>query len=213
VVLRAAEKLTNGASERSVDALRTNSRVIADASRRIEELVNRLKSFAGIDQAAYAQIDLVKAIEDTVALIGTEFDGRVNVTVEHESVPLVYGFAAELSQVFMNLLRNALEAIPEQGTVCIRVSVDSSSIRIAFKDSGRGINPEHLPHIFTPGFTTQSRRVKASLSLFTCLNIVRRHGGTIEVASAPGHGSTFTVVLPRRLETADAQLEGSAPGR
>ncbi|HET8550585.1 MAG TPA: tetratricopeptide repeat-containing sensor histidine kinase [Bryobacteraceae bacterium] len=211
VVLRAAEKLTEGASERSVNALRTNSRVIADASRRIEELVNRLKSFAGIDQAAYAQIDLVKAIEDTVALIRPEFDGRVTVSVETETVPRVYGFAAELSQVFMNLLRNALEAIPDKGSVTVRLSADSSSIRVAFRDTGRGIVPDHLPHIFTPGFTTQARRVKASLSLFTCLNIVRRHGGTIEVDSTPGRGSTFTVVLPRRLENADPQLEGSTP--
>jgi signal transduction histidine kinase len=213
VVLRAAEKLNEGVSERSVNALRTNSRVIADASRRIEELVNRLKSFAGIDQAAYAQIDLVKAVEDTVALIGAEFDGRVKVTVEHETLPRIYGFAAELSQVFMNLLRNALEAIPERGTVAIKISADSNSFKIAFSDTGRGIAPEHLPHIFTPGFTTQSRRIKASLSLFTCLNIVRRHGGTIEVASTPTQGSTFTVVLPRRLENADPQLEGSAPGK
>jgi signal transduction histidine kinase len=211
VVLRAAEKLAESPSERSVNALRTNSRVIADASRRIEELVNRLKSFAGIDQAAYAQIDLVKAIEDTVKLVGPEFDGRVTVSVEHDPVPRIYGYAAELSQVFMNLLRNALEAIPDKGEVTAKVTADNNSIRIAFHDTGRGIAPEHLPHIFTPGFTTQARRVKASLSLFSCLNIVRRHGGTIEVESTPNRGSTFTVILPRRLENADPQLEGSAP--
>jgi signal transduction histidine kinase len=213
VVLRAAEKLGDGVTERTVNALRTNSRVIADASRRIEELVNRLKSFAGIDQAAYARIDLVKALEDTVALIAPEFEGRVKVSVEHEPVPNLYGFAAELSQVFMNLLRNALEAIEDKGEIRIRVSADGSLIRIAFTDSGRGIPAEQLPHIFTPGFTTQARRVKASLSLFTCMNIVRRHGGNIEVESVPGNGSTFSVVLPRRLEHADPHLEGSAPPR
>ena len=211
VVLRAAQKLGEGISERTIDALRTNSRVIADASRRIEELVSRLKSFAGIDQAAYARIDLTRAVEDTVALLGPEFEGRVAVSVECEPVPQIYGFAAELSQVFMNLLRNASESIPEKGSITVRVFGDAASIRIAFRDTGRGIAAENLPHIFTPGFSTQSRRVKASLSLFTCMNIVRRHGGNIEVESAPGQGSTFTVVLPRRLEHADPHLEGSSP--
>jgi signal transduction histidine kinase len=208
VVLRAAQKLGEGISERTIEALRTNSRVIADASRRIEELVNRLKSFAGIDQAAYARIDLVRAVQDTVALLASEFEGRVTVAVEHSEVPVIYGFAAELSQVFMNLLRNAVEAIPDKGSVTIRLSTDTSAIRIAFHDTGRGIPAESLANIFTPGFTTQARRVKASLSLFTCMNIVRRHGGNIEVESTPVQGSIFTVVLPRRLEHADPQLEG-----
>ena len=149
----------------------------------------------------------MRALDDTIALLRPEFAGRVEVTLACDAAPRIYAYKAELGQVFMNLLRNAVEAIDGSGSVTIRLAMDDSTIRVSFTDTGRGIPAEHLPHIFTPGFSTQASRVKASLSLFTCMNIVRKHGGEIEVESAAGRGSTFTVLLPRRLERADARLE------
>jgi signal transduction histidine kinase len=112
----------------------------------------------------------------------------------------VYG--AELNQVFMNLLRNAAQAIEGSGSITLQTRADETSIRIRVKDSGRGIPPELCDAIFNPSFNRDGDRVRASLSLFGCLNIARKHGGDIAVDSKIGTGSTFTVILPRSLENA-----------
>ncbi len=210
VAMLAAEKLSAGPDPKAVDALISNARVISEATRRISSLVGRLKIFAGIDQSRFARVDVVQSIEDTVALLKPEFDGRVTVTVEHESIPVIFGYATELHQMFLNLLRNAIQAIEGAGTLDIRADADETWIRIAFKDSGRGIPADQLRTLFTPGFSSGSGRVRASLSLFTCIAIAKKHRGDIRVQSELGHGSTFTVLLPRSLEKSENDLESAA---
>lgn len=207
VAMLAAEKLTSGPDVKAMDALLSNARVIAEATSRISGLVGRLKVFAGIDQSRYARVDLVQAIEDTVALLKSEFEDRVKVIIEHEPVPVIFGFATELHQLILNLLRNAVQAIDEAGTVTIRVTADETWIHVDFVDSGRGISPDQLRNLFTPGFSSGSGRVRASMSLFTCMAIVKKHRGDIRVQSEVGHGTTFTVLLPRWLENMHNDLE------
>lgn len=209
ITLRCTEKLAcepgQSRSQQADDALRTlraSAALVADASSRIATLVTRLKSFAGIDQTAYTQFDLEGALEDTIALVEPEFRGRVETIREYQPLPRLYGFAAELNQVFMHLLRNGAQAIEGTGRIAIGTDVDAGHFRIAFRDTGRGIPPDQIPRLFNPGFTS-GKRVKASLSLFTCMNIVRRHGGDIRVKSEPGKGAEFTVLLPRSLEHAE----------
>lgn len=199
VAMIAAEKLNSGNDPRAVQALQENARVIHQATQRISGLVGRLKVFAGIDQSRTARVDILQAIADTVALMRPEFEDRVEVSVEG-SAPPIYAYATELHQLFLNLLRNAVQAIEGAGKVTIRVAPDGEWIRLAFTDSGRGIAHEQIPALFTPGFTARSGRVRASLSLFTCMAIAKKHRGEIRVESEPGKGSTFTVLLPRSLE-------------
>jgi signal transduction histidine kinase len=207
VTARCVEKLSAAHDSRLVDILRSNAQTISDASARIADLVARLKSFAGIDQAPYTQLDVKIAIDGTLALLRPEFDKRVAVQMEFDCEPKLYVYAAELQQVFMNLLRNAVEAIEGPGTVRIRLYREDGSYKIAFVDSGRGIEPDQISQLFTPNFRAGGSRVKASLSLFTCMNIVKQHGGTILVESQPGQGSTFIVALPERLDRTDPALE------
>src|ERR1700694_672757 len=103
VAMLAAEKLTSGPDAKAMDALLSNARVISEATSRISGLVSRLKVFAGIDQSRYARVDLVQAIEDTIALLKSEFENRVTVVIERESVPLIFGYATELHQLILNL--------------------------------------------------------------------------------------------------------------
>jgi signal transduction histidine kinase len=102
----------------------------------------------------------------------------------------------------MHLLRNAAQSIGRAGEITIRTDCDSTQIRIAVIDSGRGIPANEIPNLFNPSFNQQEKRVKVSLSLFICQSTIRRHGGDIQVSSTPGRGSTFTVFLPRTLENA-----------
>jgi signal transduction histidine kinase len=207
VTARCAEKLTMRYDSRLVEILRSNAATISNASARIADLVARLKSFAGIDQAPYAQLDLKNAIDGTFALLHREFENRVTVNFACECEPKLYVHAAELQQVFMNLLRNAVEAIDGSGDVHVRLYREDGNYKVSFTDSGRGIEPDQIPQLFTPNFRAGENRVKASLTLFTCMNIVKQHGGTILVESRPGQGSTFIVLLPERLERTDPALE------
>src|SRR4029434_2163195 len=132
--------------------LRENAAVLTSASARIQTLVDRLKHFAGLDCAEYTQLDLRRALDDTVALLEPELRGRVDVPREFGPVPSIYCYAAELSQVFMHLLRNAIEAIDGRGVVLVRTEADAKHVRVIFQDTGRGIPPEQLSRLFNPGF-------------------------------------------------------------
>jgi signal transduction histidine kinase len=203
LTLRCADKLTNGGSSSSVlETLRTNSRLIKDASQRIGKLVTSLKGFAQLDRAEFGDFDVLHALDNILALLEPEFRGRVEVVRDLEPVPVINAYGGELNQVFMNLLRNAAQAIQDRGTITLQTRTDKSSIRIIVKDTGRGIPPELCDAVFNPSFNREGDRVRASLSLFGCLNIARKHGGDIAVDSKVGHGSTFTVILPRSLENA-----------
>jgi signal transduction histidine kinase len=111
-------------------------------------------------------------------------------------VPLIACHPRQLNQVFMNLLVNAIQAIEGPGTIRLRLAVDGRDLRADVEDTGSGIAPEHLARVFDPGFTTKGVGVGTGLGLAICHRIVAAHGGTIEVTSRPGEGSTFSVRLP-----------------
>ena len=190
LTLRCADKLaTTPQTDPPLPRYGQSSRLIADASARISKLVTSLKSFAHLDRAEFGEIDVVQSLEHTLALLEPEFRGRVTVERDYQPVPRLNAYGAELNQVFMNLLRNAAQAIEGSGMVRVNTSADDKVVRIAVSDSGRGIPDNLKDAIFNPGFNKDGSRVRASLSLFGCLSIARKHGGEIEVQSRPGEGS------------------------
>ena len=208
--VRCAERIAGAAVDSRIagvaEALIASSHLIGDATGRIETLVTRLKNFAGIDRADYSQFDLLRGLDDVIALLDPLLSGRVTVNRAYGEVPRIYCYAAEISQVFMHLLRNAARAIDRAGEITIRTDCDTTQIRIAVIDNGRGIPANEIPNLFNPSFNRQEERVKVSLSLFSCQSIIRKHGGDIQASSTPGQGSTFTIVLPRTLEKAEWKL-------
>ncbi|MCP5119979.1 MAG: hypothetical protein GY953_54975 [bacterium] len=96
----------------------------------------------------------------------------------------------------MNLLSNAAQAIPGEGSITVRTAAEDEEVRIEIADSGVGISCERMKYLFEPGFSSHGERVKAGMGLFISHNIVRKHRGDIKVKSESGKGSTFTVVLP-----------------
>jgi signal transduction histidine kinase len=114
--------------------------------------------------------------------------------VEHDS--------NQVNQVLLNLLLNSIQSIDHSGKITVTVERHDGVAAIAITDTGRGIAPEHLPHIFRPFYTTKGNGTGLGLSL--ARRIVEEHGGRIEVSSTPGHGSTFTVFLPLRRASAHA---------
>jgi signal transduction histidine kinase len=111
--------------------------------------------------------------------------------------------AAKILRVFINLIKNAVDAMPEEGTLEIRSIQTNGNVEIAFSDNGMGISEETIAKLFTPLFTTKAQGMGFGLAI--CKRIVEAHGGKITVESVVGKGTTFTVTLPvePKLEDGD----------
>jgi PAS domain S-box-containing protein len=176
------------------------NRVIESGTQRVTEIVRRLRSFARLDQAELKRADIHEGLEDTLALIHHELKHTIVVKREYGNIPPISCYPGRLNQVFLNLLNNARQAIRGKGEIGIRTFVREERVHIVVSDTGSGISPENLRKIFDPGFTTKGVGVGTGLGLSICYQIVRDHRGEIRVASEPGKGATFTVILPMDLD-------------
>lgn len=121
---------------------------------------------------------------------------RIRVTLDLPgALPPIACDKDQLEQVFFNLIKNALEAIKDGGAIDIEITSDDNDVIVCITDDGLGMAPEQVAHLFEPYRTTKARGT--GLGLMITARIVRDHGGTIAVESAPGEGTTFTVRLPR----------------
>ena len=174
-------------------------RVIGKGTERISEIVDSLRSFSRLDEADLKQCDIHEGIDSTLTLIDHELKGSIEVLKEFGEFGPVVCYPRRLNQVFLNVLRNAAQAIEGPGTITISTFPLDNEIRVVIKDTGIGIPKERIDDIFEPDFTTKGDRIGTGLGLSICYNIMRQHKGWIEVESEPGQGSVFTIALPRDL--------------
>ncbi|RII29545.1 MAG: histidine kinase [Geobacter sp.] len=171
-------------------------RIVAEA-KRLEALVSDLLAFARIEGLAMEPVELAGLIEQTAALLRPEAEqSNVTMNLDCPDELLVVANRDRLTQVLLNIARNALQAMPEGGILNIYAQLAGPMASIQIKDTGQGISPEILPRIFEPFFTTKARGTGLGLAL--CKKIVEEHNGDISVASGPGSGTTITVTLPAR---------------
>jgi signal transduction histidine kinase len=166
---------------------------------RIKLLVHSLRDFNRPTSGVVALVDLHHSIDGVLLLLKKEFQNK-KIRVEKHFTRGMLNISAvsdQIKQVLLNLLTNAIEAIPEGGGN-IRVTTEAldnwAAVRV--RDSGGGIEPDDLHHIFEPFFTTKSEAKGTGLGLSVSHGIISKHGGRIEVESEPGQGSTFTILLP-----------------
>ena len=140
---------------------------------------------------------LTEVLEETLKLLKTEFENRrIAVSVDiHETVPAVRLDRSQIKQVFFNLIKNALEAMPDGGALKVVFAVDDAFVEVAFIDNGKGIRSEELGHVFEPYHTTKTNG--NGLGLMIVQRIIEDHGGEIELASKPDEGTCFKIRLPR----------------
>lgn len=165
---------------------------------RTEGIVINLKAFARKDEQHTKRVNLQDGLEATIRLIRHEMGSRITLHQEYgirEAVEIVPG---QINQVFMNLLQNAIHAIPEKGDIWVRSWEDGDRIHVSVRDNGKGIRKEHLGRIFEPFFTTKEVGQGTGLGLSVSYRIVENHGGKITVSSEEGHGTEFVVILPKR---------------
>jgi signal transduction histidine kinase len=191
---------------RVVSALAGVLRVNDMAIERMRSLVTSLRSFGRTDQAQ-EPVDIHEALDGALALLRHETGDRVEVKRAYGTLPTIEGYPQQLGQAFMNVLLNAVQAIPGRGTITLRTAVTDGGVSIAISDTGSGITPENLSRIFEPGFSTKGSRVGMGLGLLITQQIIDRHKGRLTVESALGQGTTFTTFLPARVPSAAATAQ------
>ena len=182
--------------DRAFKILDEMNEVTLEATERVTRIVQSLKSFARLDQSELELADLHEGLESTLTLIDHLLRDRIQVIKNYGELPKVKCYASQINQVFANLLANAVQAIPETGSITITTYRDGASAVIAVADTGMGIKAEHLDRIFDPGFTTKGVGVGIGLGLSITYRIIENHHGSIHVQSEPGKGTIFTIRLP-----------------
>jgi len=174
--------------------------VVLSHVQRISEIVQQLCSFARPAPAAAEPVDLASLADEALRLLSYDRRlERIRVVLERSgSLPPVSVAPKEVVQVFINLILNAVDAMPEGGTLAIRSGRRQGSVFVEVRDTGTGMTPELMARIFEPFFTTKPAGKGTGLGLAVSYSAVTRYGGTLSVASEPGQGSTFTVSFPIR---------------
>jgi len=172
-----------------------------DGAERMRLIVRDLRTFSRADEDRAGPVDVAPILESCVSMAWNEIRHRARLARDLAPVPPVHGNQARLGQVFLNLLVNAAQAVPEGNADAheIRVAtrpLSDGRVAVEIRDTGCGIAPEQLPRIFDPFYTTKPPGVGTGLGLSICHSIVTALDGEIEVESAPGAGSTFRVLLP-----------------
>ncbi|MDO9067447.1 MAG: ATP-binding protein [Deltaproteobacteria bacterium] len=172
----------------------------SDGAERVRQIVQHLKNFSRVDGTEFACSDINDGLESTLSIAWNELKYKAAVTKEYGQLPKVWCNMGQLNQVFLNILVNAAHAIKDHGDIRITTWEEDNSVRIAISDTGCGIPPENLKRIFDPFFTTKEVGKGTGLGLAIAYDIVNKHGGSIDVISEAGNGTTFSILLPVKKE-------------
>ncbi|MBI4772631.1 MAG: response regulator [Deltaproteobacteria bacterium] len=167
---------------------------------RCSKIVSNLLAFSRQSKLEFAEVDLNDLMNKCVLLSQHKLDlQNIRVTTRLQTdLPKIWGDYNQIQQCVINLIFNAVDAMPEGGTLilCNSLDVRNRLVEIHVEDTGHGISPQDLPHIFEPFFTTKTVGKGLGLGLSTVYGIIDRHHGAITARSEPGKGSVFTIKLP-----------------
>jgi signal transduction histidine kinase len=173
-----------------------------DGLARVRKIVQDLKDFSRVDHADWQDADLNAGLESTLNVVMNEVKYRADLHRQYGALPAVRCLAGQLNQVFMNLIVNAAHAMPgdRRGNITLATGLHAVDGRdwacVEVADDGCGMPPEVQRRIFEPFFTTKPVGQGTGLGLSMSFSIVQKHGGRIEVQSAPGQGTRFRVWVP-----------------
>jgi PAS domain S-box-containing protein len=195
VILGYAQMIQSSAQD---EAIRKRARIIREQVQRVSQIIQTLLNFARPGGRLRSYVDLVEVIDESLFLLQERFrKNGVEVERHFEPLPEIWADGAKLQQLFINLGINAADAMPEGGTLGIRMAPrDSSEVEIRVADSGTGIPPDAVEHVFEPFYTTKDRGEGSGLGLTVVKGIVLDHGGSIDVSSEIGKGTEFCIMLP-----------------
>jgi len=195
--------------------MRESLQLIESESKRCGDIVRSLLTFARVAPLNIAPVDMSAVVRQTVKLVEHKMKlGNITPLLDLAGdLPPVRGDAAQLEQLVLALVINAIEAMPREGTLHVKTSSDGEKVTVIVEDDGTGIAPDFLPHLFEPFQTTKEDK-GVGLGLAISRTIVERHHGTINVVSEVGRGTTFTMMFPAEERIADSGSRiGAAPIR
>jgi len=169
---------------------------IESSTSRISDLVGAIKEYTFMDQSPVQEVDIVRGIETTLAIMEHKLKKGITVTREFApDVPKVTANGGELNQIWTNLIDNAADAMKEKGQLRVRVTHEGNYVLVEVADNGSGIPEDIQSHIFEPFFTTKGVGDGTGLGLDAVQRIVRKMRGTINFDSVPGE-TRFQVRIP-----------------
>lgn len=176
-----------------IDDLITESK---DGIDRIALIVRNLKGFSRAEDDTLKPTDLQECLEGSLSIAWNEIKYKAKVEKNYQELPPIQCLPQQLSQVFVNLLVNAAQAIEDQGIVTIKTRREKDWAVVEIGDNGSGISPENLERIFEAFYTTKEVGKGTGLGLSICHDILQKHQGAISVTSTVGEGTCFTIKLP-----------------
>lgn len=162
---------------------------------RASVIARELLHFSRQHDSGHVPVNVNRVIEGVLTLMRHKLRDRT-VLKELGPVPNVLGDAGKLEQVFINIVSNSVEAMPEGGTIAITTTTDGEKVVTKVSDTGGGIRPEDIGKVFDPFFTTKEIGSGTGLGLYISYGIIAQHNGEIEIASTAGRGTTLTVTIP-----------------
>jgi len=174
---------------------------IREGAERTRKIVRDLRVFARTTDEAWQAVDLHEELESSLTLLGHLLKDRVTVHRKYGDLPSVECIRSQIDQVFLNVLANAAQAIGGPGAITIETRLEPGTAIVAVSDTGPGIPRDVLGRVFDPFFTTKPVGEGTGLGLSISYEIVKKHGGEITAASAPGQGATFVIRIPIARES------------
>ncbi|MGH3504647.1 MAG: sensor histidine kinase [Nocardioidaceae bacterium] len=169
---------------------------VKESTQRISELVGAVKSYSQLDRASMRQTDVTEGLDSTLAMLSHRIPPAVSVVREYAAdVPRIEALAAELNQVWTNLIGNALDAMADHGTLRVSTRMDTDAVVVEIGDTGPGMSSETRDHAFDPFFTTKGVGEGTGLGLDISRRIIDRHNGEISIDTRPGE-TVLRVSLP-----------------
>lgn len=177
-------------------------------TQRIREIVLSLRNFSRLDEADMKEVDIHEGIENTLLILNHKLHSEIEVIKNYRILPLVECYPAQLNQVFMNILNNAIDALLDHKAdldknkkiIINTFNIDDVYIKIGIKDNGSGIRQEIKNKLFDPFFTTKPVGKGTGLGLSICYQIIDKHNGKIEVISEFEQGTEFIILLPIKTQ-------------
>ncbi|MBA3921491.1 MAG: GHKL domain-containing protein [Nostocaceae cyanobacterium] len=170
-------------------------------TKRVSELVVSLRNFSRLDEAEIKDVDIHEGIESTLLILHNRIKHDILLVKDYGNLPLISCYPAQLNQVFMNIISNAIDALLEQTIQSPQIVIHTevitdNRIQIQIQDNGSGIPAELKSKIFDPFFTTKPIGQGTGLGLSISYQIIEKHQGQVEVFSQPAQGTKFVITLP-----------------
>jgi signal transduction histidine kinase len=176
--------------------LKSALRDCLDGAEKIRRIVRSLREFSHLDERELKIVDLKDCVENALRLCANEISHKARVVRDLGDVPFVRCYPQQIEQVLVNLIMNALQAIPDRGEIALGTRQEGDNAVIRVRDTGTGIAPDHLKRLFEPFFTTKPVGKGTGLGLHVAYKIAQAHGGRIDVSSKVGEGTEFSLILP-----------------